>query len=107
MIAKEVAVIEALGVEIRCGVTVGRDVSFADLRRDYAAIIIAVGAKASRGLGLEGERGPGVFGGVDLLRAVALGQSLDMGRDVVVVGGGNVAYDVALPLGHADPVRRR
>ncbi len=98
VIAKEVAVIEALGVEIRCGVTVGRDVSFADLRRDYAAIIIAVGAKASRGLGLEGERGPGVFGGVDLLRAVALGQSLDMGRDVVVVGGGNVAYDVARTL---------
>ncbi len=74
------------------------DSSFADLRRDCAAIIIAVGAKASRGLGLEGEHGPGVFGGGDLLRAVALGQSLDMGRDVVVGGGGNVAYDVARTL---------
>jgi NADPH-dependent glutamate synthase beta subunit-like oxidoreductase len=95
VIAREVAVIQALGVEIRCGVTVGKDVPFAALRRDHAAVIIAVGAKSSRGLGLPGERGPRVYGGVDLLRAVALGAGIDMGRDVVVVGGGNVAYDVA------------
>lgn len=95
LIAREVAVIQALGVEIRCGVTVGEEVSLADLRRDYAAVIIAVGAKASRSLGLPGERGPRVYGGVDLLRAVALGQPLDLGREVVVIGGGNVAYDVA------------
>lgn len=95
VIEREVAVIRALGVEIRCGVTVGRDVSFADLRRDHAAVIVAVGAKASRGLGLAGERGPGVYGGVDLLRAVAVGERLDVGRNVVVVGGGNVAFDVA------------
>ncbi len=95
LIAREVAVIEALGVEIRCGVTVGRDVSLARLRQDYAAVLIAVGAKSSRSLGLPGEGGPRVYGGVDLLRAVALGSSIDIGRKVVVVGGGNVAYDVA------------
>ncbi len=99
LIQKEVAVIEALGVEIRCGVTIGKDISFADLRRDFAAVLIAVGAKASRGLGLPGENGPRVFGGVDLLRSVSLGDSLceqlDIGRDIVVIGGGNVAYDVA------------
>lgn len=95
VIAREVAVIEALGVEIRCDVNVGRDVSFADLRRDFAAVIIAVGAKSSRPLNLPGEQGPGVYGGVDLLRSVALGQPLDIGREVVVIGGGNVAYDVA------------
>ena len=95
VIRAEVAVIEALGAEIRCGVSVGRDISFAELRREYAAVLIAVGAKTSRSLGLPGERGPRVYGGVDLLRAVALGESLDMGREVVVVGGGNVAYDVA------------
>jgi NADPH-dependent glutamate synthase beta subunit-like oxidoreductase len=95
LIAREVAVIERLGVEIRCGVTVGRDVSFAELRENFLAVIIAVGAKASRGLGLPGELGPRVFGGVDLLRAVALGEAMDVGREVVVVGGGNVAYDVA------------
>jgi NADPH-dependent glutamate synthase beta subunit-like oxidoreductase len=74
---------------------VGRDVAFADLTRDFAAVIIAVGAKSSRELNLPGERGPRVFGGVDLLRAVALGEPLDIGREVVVIGGGNVAYDVA------------
>ncbi len=95
LIQKEIAVIEALGVEIRCGVTIGKDISFADLRHDFAAVLIAVGAKASRGLGLPGENGPRVFGGVDLLRAVSLGERLDIGRNIVVIGGGNVAYDVA------------
>jgi NADPH-dependent glutamate synthase beta subunit-like oxidoreductase/ferredoxin len=95
LIRREVAVIEALGVELRCGVEVGRDVSFADLRRDYVAVVVSVGAKRSRGLGLPGEAGAGVHGGVDLLRAVALGESPPLGRDVVVIGGGNVAYDVA------------
>ena len=95
LIAREVAVIEALGVEVRCNTTVGRDVSLAELRGEFSAVILAVGAKGSRGLGLSGEAGPRVYGGVDLLRAVALGQSLDTGREVVVIGGGNVAYDVA------------
>ena len=95
LIAREVAVIERLGVEIRCGMSIGSDISLAQLRKLYAAVIIAVGAKSSRRLGLPGEVGPRVYGGVDLLRAVALGMPLDLGREVVVVGGGNVAYDVA------------
>lgn len=95
VIAREVAVIEALGAEIRCGVTVGKDIPFSTLRKDFAAVILAVGAKSSRGLNLAGERGPRVYGGVDLLRAVALGEALDIGQEVVVIGGGNVAYDVA------------
>ena len=95
LIEREVAVIAALGVDIRCGVTVGRDVSFEQLRRDHAAVIVAVGAKSSRSVGIPGESGPGVYGGVDLLRTSALGEALAIGRDVVVIGGGNVAYDVA------------
>jgi NADPH-dependent glutamate synthase beta subunit-like oxidoreductase len=95
VIEKEVAVIEALGVEIRRGVAVGKDVSFGDLRREHAAVIIAVGAKRPRGLNLPGEAGPGVYGGVDFLRAVALAEPFDLGAKVVVIGGGNVAYDVA------------
>ncbi len=99
VIAREVAVIQALGVEIRCGVTVGKDIAFADLRREFAAVILAVGAKASRGLSIPGERGPRVYGGVDLLRAVSLNETgaeaMNIGREVVVIGGGNVAYDVA------------
>lgn len=95
LIRWEVDVIRALGVEIHCGVRVGKDVTLEELRRRYRAVVLAVGAKSSRRLGLPGEGGPGVFGGVDLLRAVALGEPLALGRDVVVVGGGNVAYDVA------------
>ena len=95
LIRREVAVIEALGVVIRGGVAVGTDVTFSALRRDHAAVIIAVGAKRPRFLGVPGERGPGVYGGVDLLRAVAVGEPFDLGREVVVIGGGNVAYDVA------------
>lgn len=95
LIRREVAVIEALGVEIRCGVTIGRELSFAALRRDHAAVLIAVGAKRPRGLGLPGERGPRVYGGVDFLRAAALGEPMDLGAEVMVIGGGNVAYDVA------------
>jgi NADPH-dependent glutamate synthase beta subunit-like oxidoreductase len=95
LIRWEVSVIESLGVTIHYGVTVGKNASLADLRRTHRAVIVAVGAKSSRGLGIPGERGPGVFGGVDLLRAVALGETFDVGREVVVIGGGNVAYDVA------------
>ena len=95
LIMKEIAVIEALGVEIKTGIEIGKDISFAELRRDHRAVIIAVGAKSSRGLGLTGESGPGVLGGVDLLRSVSLGERLHLGRNIVVIGGGNVAYDVA------------
>lgn len=95
LIEREIDVIRALGVEIKTGVRVGSDITFSDLRRDHDAVIIAVGAKASRSLGLKGENGPGVFGGVDLLRAVSLGERIEVGREIVVIGGGNVAYDVA------------
>jgi formate dehydrogenase beta subunit len=95
LIRREVAVIEALGAEIRSGVTVGKDLSFDSVRRTHTAVIVAVGAKRPRALGLPGERGPRVYGGVDLLRAVAVGEPFDLGHDVMVIGGGNVAYDVA------------
>jgi NADPH-dependent glutamate synthase beta subunit-like oxidoreductase len=95
LIRMEIAVIRVLGVEIVCGKTVGRDVSFQEIRRSHAAVVVSVGAKRARSLGLPGERGPGVYGGVDLLRAAALGEPFGLGRSVVVVGGGNVAYDVA------------
>jgi len=95
LIEKEIEVIRALGVEIKCGIRVGTDVSFEELRRDHSAVIITVGAKSSRALGLPGENGPGVFGGVDILRSVSLGEPINLGSNVVVIGGGNVAYDVA------------
>lgn len=95
LIQKEVELIETLGVEIRCCVEIGKDISFAQLRRDFKAVLIAVGAKASRSLGLKGEEGFDVYGGVDLLRAVSLGETVEVGKNIVVIGGGSVAYDVA------------
>ncbi|MBI4850239.1 MAG: FAD-dependent oxidoreductase [Acidobacteria bacterium] len=95
LIVREIEVIKALGVEICCNTTIGRDISFAKLRKNFAAVLIAVGAKSSRSLNLPGEQGPRVYGAVDLLRAVSLGESLNIGQDIVVIGGGNVAYDVA------------
>lgn len=95
LIAAEVKLIESMGVEIRCNTEVGKDISFDTLMKDFAAVVIAVGAKRSRALEMEGVHGPGVLGGVDFLRDVALGSPPTLGERVVVIGGGNVAYDVA------------
>jgi NADPH-dependent glutamate synthase beta subunit-like oxidoreductase len=84
-----------LGVEIRCNTQIGKDISFQSLRKDFAAVIIAVGAKRSRPLPIPGVDAIGVLGGVDFLRDVALGKPVELGSRVVVIGGGNVAYDVA------------
>lgn len=95
LIRAEVAVIEALGVEIRCNTEIGKDLSFEQLHKEFAAVIIAVGAKRSRPLPIPGAEAIGVLGGVDFLRDVALGKQVELGARVVVIGGGNVAYDVA------------
>jgi NADPH-dependent glutamate synthase beta subunit-like oxidoreductase len=95
LIRAEVGLIEALGVEIRCSTEIGRDVTFDQLRRDYAAVVIAVGAKRSRKINIPGVDGPCVLGGVDFLRDVALARPVTLGKRVIVIGGGNVAYDVS------------
>jgi len=95
LIRAEIDVIRALGVEIVCGVEVGRDVGFDQLRREHAATVIAVGAKRSRAIPIPGHDGIGVYGGIDFLRAVALNEPLPLSDRVVVIGGGNVAFDVS------------
>ncbi|MEJ2689122.1 MAG: NAD(P)-dependent oxidoreductase [Deltaproteobacteria bacterium] len=83
-----------------CGVevlqkTVGKDISLEDLKNQYDAVFLGIGAHASRKLGIEGEDLEGVMHGVDYLRLVNIGEKLNLGHKVVVVGGGNVAIDVA------------
>lgn len=95
LIKAEIEAIRALGVAFELGVTVGKDVTLAELRARHAATVIAVGAKRSRGLPVRNADAPGVVGGVEFLRSVALRQPLPLGRRVIVIGGGNVAYDVA------------
>ena len=94
VIEAEVEVILALGVEAITNCCVGKDVSFHDLRARHDAMVIAVGAKRSRMLPVPGADAEGVIGGVEFLRDVSLGNSPQLGARVVVIGGGNVAYDV-------------
>ena len=76
--------------------TIGKDKTLTQLKEDgYEAVFVGIGAHASRKLGIEGEDLEGVMHGVDYLRRVNLGESLNLGPNVVVVGGGNVAIDVA------------
>ncbi len=94
LIRAEVEVIEALGVHAVTGCTVGEDVTLPELRERHDRVIIAVGAKKSRTIPIKGAGAEGVLGGVEFLRDVSLGNPPALGKRVVVIGGGNVAYDV-------------
>jgi NADPH-dependent glutamate synthase beta subunit-like oxidoreductase/Pyruvate/2-oxoacid:ferredoxin oxidoreductase delta subunit len=86
-----------LGVELKCGVKVGKDISLDDLQKSFDAIYVALGAQQGVRLGVEGEEAPNVFAGVDFLNRFHHGEKLDLGKDVVVivVGGGDTAIDAA------------
>lgn len=95
LIEAEVDFIRALGVEFICNTKIGRDISLAEIRSQYRATIIAIGLKRSRTVPIPGSDGKGVLGGIEFLRDVALNREVDVAGKVVVIGGGNVAYDVA------------
>lgn len=95
LIESEVSMIQAMGVEIKTGVSIGQDITLPELMKCFDAVIVAVGAKKCRTLPIKGAEGKGVIGGVDFLRAVALSWTVEVGRTIVVIGGGNVAYDVS------------
>ena len=91
----EIDIIREMGVEFRCGVEVGRDVTIQELREQgYKGFYLAIGAQKSAKIGVPGEELEGVLGGVDFLREVNLGHEVKVGRNVAVVGAGNVAMDV-------------
>ena len=92
----EIEVIKAMGVEIRCGVEVGRDVTIAQLREQgYRAFYLAIGCQGGRMAGIPGEDALGVMTAVDFLRTVSSNEGYRLTGDTVVIGGGNVAIDVA------------
>jgi len=96
VVKAEIEVLKELGIGFRTGVEVGKDVTLTELREQgYQAFYLAVGAQAGRKLGLEGEDARGVLTGVDFLRRVNLGEELKLSGPTVVIGGGNVAIDVA------------
>ncbi|MBR4474720.1 MAG: FAD-dependent oxidoreductase [Oscillospiraceae bacterium] len=95
VIESEIEVLRDLGVEFRCGVEVGKDVSLAALREQgFEAFYLAIGAQKSSVLRIPGEELEGVYGGVDFLRNINSGLRPVIGKTCAVIGGGNVAMDV-------------
>ena len=96
LLAAEIDVIRQLGVEIRCGVEVGKDVTIEDLREQgYRGFYAAIGCQRGRKPGISGENARGAYAAVDFLREAGTKESFELEGDVVVVGGGNVAIDAA------------
>ena len=97
VVEAEIDILKQMGVEFRCGVEVGKDITLDQLRKEgYKAFYIAIGCQGGRKVGIPGEDAEGVKTGVDFLRAVNLDEnSSKLSGNTVVVGGGNVAVDVA------------
>ena len=96
LLTAEIDVIRQLGVEIRCGVEVGKDVTIEDLREQgYKGFYAAIGCQRGRKPGISGENAEGAYTAVDFLRKAGGSESFPLEGDVVVVGGGNVAIDAA------------
>lgn len=92
----EIEILRDMGVEFKTGVEIGKDFSIRDLRADgFESIYLAIGAQAGRKLGIEGEDAEGVAAGVDFLRDINLDKEVVLKGKTVVIGGGNVAIDVA------------
>jgi len=93
IIDREAGRIAGMGVDFRFNMKLGEDITLEGLKASHDAVFVAVGAWESSGLGCEGDTLPGVLGGIDFLRDVALGNAPAVGRRVAVVGGGNTAMD--------------
>ena len=97
VVEAEIDVIRALGVEIKCGIEVGKDITLDELRsQGYQAFYVAIGCQGSRKAGIPGENAEGVMSAVDFLHTVSGGnEDYKVNGRTVVIGGGNVAIDVA------------
>lgn len=96
LLAAEINVIRKLGVEIRCGVEIGKDITIEELREQgYKGFYVAIGCQRGRKPGITGENAKGTYAAVDFLREAGAKESFALEGDVVVVGGGNVAIDAA------------
>lgn len=96
VIDAEIEVLREMGVEFKCGVEVGKDITIQQLRdQGYKAFYVAIGAQGGRKTGVPGEDAEGVVTGVEFLNRVNREGALTLSGKTVVVGGGNVAIDVA------------
>ena len=96
IVAAEIDVLREMGVEIKCGVEVGKDITINELRQQgYKAFYVAIGCQGGRKVGVAGEDSEGVMTGVDFLHVVTDDENYRLNGDTVVIGGGNVAIDVS------------
>ena len=91
----EIDKIKELGVDIKYSTMIGKDILYDDIKKDYDAIFIGIGAQKSKLPNVEGEDTANVFTGTEFLNRVNSGQPVDMGTDVIVIGGGDTAIDAA------------
>ena len=100
LVDAEIDMLREMGIEFRCGVEVGKDVTIADLRAEgYRAFYVSIGLTGGRSAGVPGEDAKGVESGIGFLNRVNRDHSVKLSGDAVVIGGGNVAVDVARTAG--------
>ncbi len=96
VVKAEIDILKEMGVELKCGVEVGKDVTIAELRQQgFKGFYVAVGLQSGGKLGVPGEEAEGVMAGIDFLRNVNIGGGQQLSGKVVVIGGGNIGADVA------------
>jgi NADPH-dependent glutamate synthase beta subunit-like oxidoreductase/Pyruvate/2-oxoacid:ferredoxin oxidoreductase delta subunit len=91
----EIQRIVDLGVELRCNVAIGRDISLDQVRRDFKAVFVGIGAHQGKRLGVPGEEAPNVLSGTAFLNRANSGEPVELGNKVLVIGGGDTAIDSA------------
>jgi len=95
---EDIDVIQSMGVEIRCNTRVDIDMTMADLEKDFDATLVAIGSHGGRSTRVPGADHPQVYSAIDLLRRITLNEAIDVRQKIAVIGGGNVAFDIARSL---------